>query len=230
MTPRQAEILTAIVESYAQSAEPVGSLALSQQFDYSPATVRAEMAALEHLGLIYQPHISAGRVPTDKGYRYYVNNLESRPTEGRTSRAIDRRMVSAGEADQTIKAAVNSLVELTDNLGWATMSDGLYLRGMASLFNQPEFSGQRQAYEVARLVDALDDWIRGAVPYDQRVGVYIGAENPIGKNSGCSLIVARFVSPYSDESYLGMIGPTRQNYGRVIGLLDYTSRKLEEAL
>lgn len=230
MTPRQQYVLSAIIEAYAKTAEPVSSSQLTGKIEVSSATIRAEMAALEQLGYIHQPHTSAGRVPTDKGYRLYVNNIEQLQADNRTSAAIAKRVASAGEADRAVKTAVNSLVELTQNLGWAKLSDGLYLRGMASLFAQPELADSSQAFEVARLVDNLDEWMNEVRHDNSRVTVFIGHENPIGKSSNCSLIIARFASPYSDESYLGMIGPTRQDYPRVIGLMDYTSRMLEEVL
>jgi heat-inducible transcriptional repressor len=75
MTERQAKILQAIVEQYAEVASPVGSSLLAKAFNVSSATIRAEMAELERAGFIHQPHTSAGRVPTDKGYRFYVNQL-----------------------------------------------------------------------------------------------------------------------------------------------------------
>lgn len=81
ITPRQKEILSQIIEEYAETASPVGSVTMAKLFNVSPATIRAEMARLEVLGLIAQPHTSAGRVPTDAGYRFYVNEL-SKATEG----------------------------------------------------------------------------------------------------------------------------------------------------
>jgi heat-inducible transcriptional repressor len=230
MTDRQAEILQAIVELYARTAEPVGSLAISEQFKYSSATIRAEMAALEQDGYIKQPHISAGRIPTDKGYRYYVNNVETAPSPTRVSRAIARRVQGAGEVDAQVKQATESLAEVTHNVGLATISGRLYVTGLANLFGQPEFFGGPAAYEVARLIDSLEEWTREFTGHPGRVSVLIGTENPIGKASGCSLIIARFSSPFSDRSYIGVLGSTRQRYGQVIGLVDYTSRLLEEAL
>jgi len=76
MSERQWKILCAIVEQYAEVASPVGSTLLAKAFGVSSATVRSEMAELERLGFIHQPHTSAGRVPTDKGYRFYVNFLQ----------------------------------------------------------------------------------------------------------------------------------------------------------
>jgi heat-inducible transcriptional repressor len=239
MTQRQATILSAIVELYAKTAEPVGSGALAANFDMSSATIRAVMANLEEEGYIMQPHISAGRVPTDKGYRAYVNALNEVHAEdsqklaikadGRISQAIAKRIKSAGEVERTVKQAAESLSEVTGNVGLATVGEGLFFTGLATLFGQPEFFGGRGAYEVARLLDNLDEWLSEAAP-EGRISVFIGHENPIGKSSNASLIIARFKSPLSDRSYVGILGPTRQNYHRVIGLVDYTGRLLEESL
>jgi heat-inducible transcriptional repressor len=229
MTPRQQQILQAIVETYAHTAEPVGSQALCEQFDTSSATIRAEMAGLERQGFIMQPHISAGRVPTDKGYRAYVNTLGERSNDGRTERAVERRVRGAGEAERAIKNAVESLAHVTHNLGLGTIGGNLYLSGMAGLFQHPEFHGGAQAYEVARLLDSLEEWLEEAAPNDA-ISVYIGHENPIGRASGATLIISRFESPYSARSYVGVLGPTRQRYGPVIGLVEYTGRLLEETL
>jgi len=233
MTPRQAQILNTIVETYARTAEPVGSLSLAEQFGTSSATIRAEMAELERAGYIMQPHISAGRIPTDKGYRAYVNALSedtaARGTDTRTERALERRVKSAGEAERAIKNAVESLAHVTHNLGLGTIGANLYLSGMASLFQHPEFYGGAQAYEVARLLDSLEEWLQEAAPNDT-ISVYIGRENPIGRTSGATLIISRFESPYSSRSYIGVLGPTRQQYGSVIGLVEYTGKLLQEAL
>jgi len=228
MTPRQAQILAAIVEAYAETAEPVGSLALSRQFEASPATIRAEMSALESLGMISSPHTSAGRIPTDKGYRHYVNNLNLGERDSRQDRAIARRARSAGKTSRAIRSVADSLAEVTHNVGLASLPDRLYFTGLASLFGQPEFVGQTTAaFEAARLIDSLEEWLAEASLTDP-ISVFIGHENPIGKTSGLSLIVARFSSPYSDNSYIGVVGPTRQSYHQVIGLVNYASRLLEE--
>ena len=76
MTERQKRILYAIIEEYAELATPVGSVTLAKLFDCSSATIRAEMVRLEQMGYIMQPHTSAGRIPTDAGYRLYVNSLQ----------------------------------------------------------------------------------------------------------------------------------------------------------
>ena len=236
MTERQIKLLGTIIEQYAEVAAPVGSVTLAKLFNVSSATIRSEMARLEELGYIRQPHTSAGRIPTDKGYRFYVNLLnEQRETEvprliDRSARAIDARV--AGHTDRTdraIRSAVDSLVDLTHNLGLATIGDQLYISGMGNLFSQPEFANAEHVQQVARLLDNLEPWLREAAP-NEPLNVYIGAENPIGKGSGASLIISRFRSPYSDSSYIGVLGPTRQDYARVMRLVRHTGAMLEEVL
>lgn len=232
MTDRQAKILAAIVEQYAEVASPVGSSLMAKVFNVSSATIRAEMAELERFGFINQPHTSAGRVPTDKGYRFYVNNLTDQADtaqEKRGERALTARVEGGGLPERTIRNAVDTLVELTHNLGLATIGDQLYMGGLANLFGQPEFIGGAQVQQVARLLDNLEPWLREAAP-NQPLSVYIGAENPIGRSAQCSLIISRFRSPYSDQSYIGILGPTRQSYRDVMGLVEHAGRALEGAL
>lgn len=242
MTDRQREILFAIIEEYAELATPVGSVTLAKLFDVSSATIRAEMVKLEEMGLIKQPHTSAGRVPTDAGYRLYVNQLqekmENRSTaekeepempKDRTTKALATRIQAQTRADYAIRSAVDSLVDLTGNLGLATVGDQLYISGFGNLFSQPEFSQANQVQSVAKLLDNIKPWLREVSP-NEAINVYIGTENPIGKTSNVSLIVSRFRSPFSDRSYIGVLGPTRQSYRRVMSLVRNAGIMLEDIL
>lgn len=235
MTERQAAILKAIIEQYAEIAAPVGSVMLARLFSVSSATIRSEMARLEEMGLIKAPHTSAGRIPTDKGYRVYVNgitdaSLSDLPQLDRGARAIEARVQShSSRADRAIRGAVDSLVELTHNLGLATIGDELYMNGISNLFSQPEFLRGDHVQEVARLLDNLEPWLREAAP-NEPINVYIGAENPIGKTSGASLIISKFRSPFSNNSYIGVLGPTRQDYARTMRLVYRAGEMLEEML
>ena len=229
--------MIAIIEQYAEVAVPVGSVTLAKLFGVSSATIRSEMSRLEDLGMIDQPHTSAGRVPTDKGYRFYVNRLteaELSLKEGsserldRSARAIEARVQThVDRADRAIRSAVDSLVELTRNMGLATIGDELYISGMSNLFSHPEFADGVHVQEVARLIDNLEPWLREASP-NEPLNVYIGSENPIGKSSGATLIISRFRSPYSNRSYIGILGPTRQDYARTMRLVRHAGKMLEE--
>lgn len=229
------QILATIIEQYAEIAAPVGSITLAKLFGVSSATIRSEMVRLEEMGMIQQPHTSAGRIPTDKGYRFYVNSIteadvHTPPLLDRSARAIEARVNTHGDkADRAIRSAVDSLVDLTQNLGLATIGDQLYINGIGNLFSQPEFMQGNHTQAVARLLDNLEPWLREAAP-NEPLNVFIGAENPIGKTSGATLIISRFRSPYSDRSYIGVLGPTRQSYGKVMRLVRHAGAMLEEVL
>lgn len=232
MTDRQKQILFAIVEQYAEVASPVGSSLLARLFHVSSATIRADMAELERLGYIAQPHTSAGRVPTDRGYRFYVNDVANGtdvPPERNAERALAARVQNGGVPERTIRNAVDTLVQLTHNLGLATIGNQLYMSGLSNLFGQPEFTQGGQVRQVARLLDNLEPWLKEAAP-NEPLSVYIGQENPVGRSAGCTLIISRFRSPYSDRSYIGVLGPTRQSYKDVMQLVRRTGEILEEVL
>ena len=246
LTDRQREILFAIIEQYAEVATPVGSVTLAKLFDVSSATIRAEMAKLESFGLIAQPHTSAGRIPTDAGYRYYVNSLvedseaENYGDEGpaydlprleapnsRSTHVLEVRVSAQATAETMIKSAVDSLVELTGNLGLGTIGNQLYLAGISRLLTQPEFVDLGRVQAVAKLLDNLEPWLREAAP-GEPLNIFIGKENPIGKSSGVSLVISKFRSPFSDSSYIGVLGPTRQNYQKVMSLVRSAGEMLEK--
>jgi len=118
MTPedRKLEVLRAIVEDYVATQEPVGSRALVERHNLrvSPATVRNDMAVLEEEGYIRQPHTSAGRVPTDRGYRLFVDKLSRiKPLSPAERRAIERFLLGAVDLDDTVHRTVRLLAQLT---------------------------------------------------------------------------------------------------------------------
>lgn len=237
MTERQMKILETIIEQYAEIAVPVGSVTLAKLFGVSSATIRSEMAKLEEIGLIMQPHTSAGRIPTDKGYRVYVNAITQAEMPdaipagiNRSARAIEAQVNShIDKSDRAIRSAVDGLVELTGNLGFATIGSELYMSGIGKLFSQPEYGEGKHVQAIARLLDNIEPWLREVAP-NQPLNVFIGSENPIGKSSGATLIISKFRSPYSNASYIGVIGPTRQNYARTMQLVRRTGAMLEEVL
>jgi heat-inducible transcriptional repressor len=113
---RKLAVLAAIVEDYVATQEPVGSRALVErhQLRVSPATVRNDMAVLEEEGYIRQPHTSAGRVPTDAGYRLFVDKLSRiKPLTPAERRAIERFLLGAVDLDDVVHRTVRLLAQLT---------------------------------------------------------------------------------------------------------------------
>ena len=116
---RKLDVLRAIVEDYVRTQEPVGSKALVErhQLGVSSATVRNDMAALEEDGLIAQPHTSAGRIPTDKGYRLFVDQLtDIKPLTGAERRAIATFLQGAVDLDDVVHRSVRLLAQLTQQV------------------------------------------------------------------------------------------------------------------
>ncbi|MCU1591455.1 MAG: heat-inducible transcription repressor HrcA, partial [Frankiales bacterium] len=113
---RKLEVLRAIVEDFVSTNEPVGSKSLAERHSLgvSPATVRNDMAALEDEGFITHPHTSAGRIPTDKGYRLFVDRLSSvKPLSGAEKRAIQSFLEGAVDLDDVVRRSVRLLAQLT---------------------------------------------------------------------------------------------------------------------
>ena len=113
---RRTRVLKAIVRDYVSAREPVGSRSLVERYDLgvSPATIRNDMAALEEAGLIHQPHTSAGRIPTDQGYRHFVDSLDAvKPLSAPERRAIERVLSGAVDLDDVIARAVRALAQIT---------------------------------------------------------------------------------------------------------------------
>ena len=123
LSERKLKILQAIISDYIKTAEPVGSRTLSKQdgLNYSPATIRNEMADLEEMGYLTHPHTSAGRVPSDKAYRLYVNELMAKSELSKEEKTIisNRLHDTTVDFDETIKHAASLLSEITNLTSFA---------------------------------------------------------------------------------------------------------------
>src|SRR5919201_1085780 len=120
---RKAAVLRAIVAEYVRTGEPVGSETIAERYSLSvsPATIRNEMAALEELGFLMHPHTSAGRIPTDLGYRGYVDALPARSKLRDTQRRAitDFFQVAVGDLEEVLRGAAQLLSRLTQYAGLA---------------------------------------------------------------------------------------------------------------
>ena len=169
-----------------------------------------------------------GNVHTAEDIAEDAPRLESGKSD-RTTKALTTRIQAQTRADYAIRTAVDSLVELTGNLGLATIGDQLYVSGFGGLFSQPEFIQTQQVQAVGKLLDNIKPWLQEVQP-NETINVYIGSENPVGKTSNVSLIISRFRAPYSDGSYIGVLGPTRQSYKRVMSLVRHAGLMLEDVI
>lgn len=335
---RKKLILHAIIDDYISTAEPIGSRSVSKRHELglSSATIRNEMADLEEMGYLVQPHTSAGRIPSDKGYRFYVDQLmkaceltvdeinaiksemETKISElsqllKQASATMSRftkytSMAATPERKKNILKAVqvvpiergsalvvvvtnagivkNSLIKIpeevtpdflirvsnifNDKLSGLTLeqinivvireiefligsheillpilngvtecinqidSTEVYLDGTTNILNYPEFSDVEKAREFLNLMatkDVLSLVLRNINDDDKNdIKVHIGKENKIEKMKDCSLITATYNLGGIVIGTIGIIGPTRMEYARVLAAMDYVRRKINEEI
>jgi heat-inducible transcriptional repressor len=337
LSERGKRILEAVIEDYTTTAEPVGSRSLtrSHALDVSPATVRNVMSDLEEMGFLTSPHTSAGRIPTDKAYRLYVNSiLEVKNITREKREEIQRRCRLAGkdlaqilketsrllsttssymgvvmaprlaanlfhqiefvklqsrrviailvsqngtvqnrllQTDEDIPQEelvrmANYLNELLQGLTIAQVRERLvremqsekvhydammaqalalseqtinnpegpelFIEGQANILEQPEFADAAKVREIFRaferksqLLDLLDRSMQG-----DGVQIFIGSESRLLRMEGMSLITSTYMTGKDTVGVLGVIGPTRMGYGRVIPIVDYTAKLISRLL
>ncbi|MGA7828055.1 MAG: heat-inducible transcriptional repressor HrcA [Geobacteraceae bacterium] len=336
LSERSRQILEAVIDDYIRTAEPVGSRTVTRRHGLalSPATVRNVMSDLEEMGFLSSPHTSAGRVPTDKAFRFYVDSLlqiraitENQQEEirrqyqvpGRNvgeilkdtskilssisnyvgivvaprfaanvfrqiefvklcgkrilvilvseSGIVQNRVIEA-EEDFSTEDLVRMTNYLNDLLHGLTISEvkarivremedekvrydklltralklsevtleesaaDVFIEGQVNILEQPEFADVERMKEIfhtfeekSQLINLLDCCMKA-----DRVNIFIGAENFLSRMNQMSVITASYASGPNTLGVLGVIGPTRMGYDRVIPIVDYTARMLSELL
>ncbi|SHI70820.1 heat-inducible transcriptional repressor HrcA [Lutispora thermophila] len=335
---RKQLILQAIIEDYINTAEPVGSRTVSKKYlkDISPATIRNEMADLEEMGYIEQPHTSAGRVPSDKGYRLYVDRLMEQKTIDWHDYEFIRKefMDTVGEIDRLIKHASKLLSAMTKyasiamapqfkrtclkhlqlikvdshnilavivtdagiiknsvirtdsdievdalekisnmlnqkliglsieelvNMDITKINSGInnnedykqvltkvlpellqalryseraeiYSDGAANLLDLPEYSDVQKAKDFFSILDKNDILYEILKDVSEKTTVTIGKENKIHQLKDCSIITATYSYNGKVIGSIGVLGPTRMNYSKVISIVDCLTQNLNDIL
>lgn len=219
MDTRQKELLNLVVENHIATAEPVGSKFLvAKGLDWSEATVRNELRSLEEEGFLTHPHTSAGRVPTEKGYRFYVDNLDLAKVKlpKKDNDIFGMSAKAPGTAETKEKNLARSLAEASgETVIMAFSPEKVYYTGLSNLFSKPEFSELALVADISQIFDHCEDCLK---TFFDEVGedpkFFVGAEHSFGKM--LSVLSFRF----GDESLLALLGPMRMNYERNFGLVN----------
>ncbi len=233
MNDRQKQLLSAIVELYTKTAVPVGSQVLLENYDFgvSSATLRNDMVALEEEGYLYQPHVSAGRIPTDAGYRMYVEEMMgdedlSREDQRRLQKEL---LMMKAKNTRLSRSTAKLLSALSGNLAVSGMvgKDELFDFGMREMIEKPEFQEIDELCRLVETLDTLDEKLDGIMLQlkDGETHIFIGNENPVTGIDNCSMIVA----PYQTSEGRGMlaiIGPKRMDYAKNKSLIEYMRKFL----
>ncbi len=329
---RKSRVLRAVIEDYIETAEPVGSrtIARKHRLGVSPATIRNEMADLEETGYLEQPHVSAGRIPSDKGYRFYVDTLMEPMTYTleqyrqvynemmKHYREMERLIQEAGrllasftqsaaivvappieqlafqhvqlipvdERDVLVVLVLNPnvvknkiirtenhysseellklslglnqklrgatyrdlgptvlreivaefgeigtvMVELLVNGLAAEKNEQVYSSGMTHILNQPEFRDVERAKSLLETLEQKEIWLNVLADEGHGVRVSIGKENPYSDIQDCSLVSATYHVGGHVVGSLGVIGPTRMEYARMVAMVELIASTLSELL
>ncbi|ODA42602.1 heat-inducible transcriptional repressor HrcA [Desulfosporosinus sp. BG] len=336
MDERKRKILRAIVLDYIATAEPIGSRTIARKFDLgvSPATIRNEMADLEDLGFIEQPYTSAGRIPSDAGYRYFVDclmdpqvlseeeketierestkriheiqevishtskllseltNLTSLvlgPQKGKSTfgkmhflpyqsgqvimvivkenGAVENHIIDVGENItvedlQHVAGVFNQkmrgyslgqvkrsllheiygelsrqrqLIDNTMDMLREILSDNeeeerIYLGGTLNMLNQPEFRDLGKVKTLFKVFEENEPLKKLLHPHHEGLNVTIGGENTLKEFRDCSVISATYKVNGLTIGAVGVLGPTRMDYAKVIAIVDFMTRSLAEVL
>ena len=232
---RRTQVLAAIVQHFVTTAEPVGSntIIVSYKFEVSPATIRHEMATLEKEGLIFQPHTSSGRVPTELGYRKFVEEIADYGSATIKAQKLLESVwaeYSAEKAKEKIYDAVNILARACNNVSFATIpnSPRTFFLGLSNVLKQPEF--QQDPFRASQVVEMLendDNFLNtlSQLSVDEEPQIFIGQENIIAQIQSCSIVVCKYrVGDY--EGVLGILGPTRMDYPFCVAMLQEVKKLL----
>ena len=234
LSAKQTQLLKVIIDEYIATAEPVGSVALENKYNLgvSPATIRNEMAALTSKGYLKQPHTSAGRIPTPKAMKFYINQLMEEKSLSVTDEVHAKEEVwdSRDNVERLMRDATHALAHQTNYLAVATLDDGqAWGHGHSNLFDSPEFTVRVcqslfEALEGERsLRELFFEHFTGASPIEVLFGEELGWEffEPIG------LVASRFRLG-GKVGAIGVVGPFRLNYSRVIPTVRYFGNLIQE--
>jgi len=236
---RKKLILQAVVEGYINTAEPVGSRSIAKlsPLGLSAATIRNEMGDLEEMGLLEQPHTSAGRVPSQLGYRYYVDSLmqKYRMTAQEINQFRASLEMKLQEQDGLIRHISKMFSQLTSMPIIASLESDenrKYLEGRANILGFPEYNDIEKAKNILHVFDDeqnLDEALK-VIPQSDNVSIIIGNENNIPELRDCSLVVARYSAGKNIAGTIGIIGPTRMDYSKIVSKLEYLTNELSRRL
>jgi len=230
MKDRKSAILSAIIKEHFSEGQIVASKALVDKYDFklSPATIRNEMVDLEKEGYIYQPHTSAGRIPTEKGWKYYIENFIKDIELSKPQKAVlDDILREKGLSyDMAIKNAAKGMAELSKDAVFVGFGpDNFYYTGLSNLFRQPEFQRIDLVCHVSEVVDHLDEVIKemfNEVTESDKEKILVGRDNPFGRE--CSSIVCNYTFNNKEKGIFGILGPLRMNYENNLALIKYAKQ------
>jgi heat-inducible transcriptional repressor len=228
LTQRQEEILKKLVEDYIKLARPISSEFFEKRhkLKISPPTIRLEFQKLTRQGFLEKPHISAGRIPTDKAYRYFVNNfLEERIFE--IEKLIGREI---NEELRLLQILAKNLAQISKSLilGYLELEKEkmIFKEGWEEVLREPEFLDKEYVFRFLDFLEEFEREIKG-LRLNSSIKIYIGKENPFKKGKDFALIVTK-CKVLKTDGIFALCGPKRMDYNKNVGLIKSVKRYFEK--
>ena len=233
---RKRLVLEAAINKYIREAEPIPSEDIASDFDLSSATIRNIFAELEEEGYLRHPYTSGGRIPTDKGYRYYVDFLISQITLldnekeliAKEYKRVIKRLDDALEETSEVISTITHYAGIVSFLEW---QDKFFYKGISHILEQPEFQDLEKMRLLIKMLEdkqhLLDIINRD---FSEKVKVYIGHELECPEIQNCSLVVSSYRLKDRPSGRLAVLGPVRMEYKQIIPSLEYISDVLTGVL
>lgn len=229
LNERKKALLGHIINEHVKTAQPIGSslIAAKRMKDISAPLVRNEMQELEKEGLITQPHTSAGRIPTEAGYRFYIENLLSvGELSPKQQEALSQALKTSRGYEESIKQLAKKTAEFSGEavvIGFSP--DNYFYTGLTNIFNKPEFASHDLVISLSRVIDHLDEVMSKIHKnLDNDISVFLGQDNPFGQECGSVLTSCDF---NGQNGIIGILGPMRMDYAENIAYLKFIKRLLE---
>ncbi len=233
---RRKSVLHAAINRYIKSALPVASDDIAEEFELSSATIRNIFTELDESGYLKHPYTSGGRVPTDRGYRYYVDFLIQQidlldEEKQRILKDCKRKMRRLDDALENTSEVISEITHYAGIVSFLEWQDKMFYKGISRVLDQPEF---RDVDKIRLLVKLMEDKQRLLDiinrDFSGKVKIYIGSELGFPEMENCSLVVSSYKIRNQPSGRLAVLGPVRMEYNHIIPTLEYVSEVLSQTL
>lgn len=238
LTQRQIDILTAIIKEHTDSGQAVGSEIIEKKYKMgvSPATIRNEMVALEKKGYLQKTHFSSGRLPSPKGYRFYINNVMKEKELSTVDEVAYKHSIwdDRQKKHRVLSQAARVLAQRTGLLSLvATSSGDLYYSGIANLMQEDELLNPLISRSIFLRLDEVNFWeeiLRQAAVLDQDLMYILGPEDfrdPVFES--CASIFGDFEADET-RGIIGVVGPKHIHFDTIVPQIRYFSHLIEDIM
>lgn len=233
---REREILGLIIDSYINESKPISSAYICEKYHLScsSATIRNIMVSLERQGFLSHIYTSSGRVPTQKGFRLYVENFDSQDEPCEPSVSLGFYNMSAPNIEEVVNHTLNTLVRLSGYTSLMAVSgrdEKVSFRGMRFMLEQPEFEDINRLKDIFYALEVKMDVLQSLLfdCIDDRVRILIGDDIGFEEISSCSLVVSGLREKNLSFAF-ALLGPMRMDYNRAASSLRSVKKRLKETV